>query len=380
MTIAESVSSSIPASDKIQQPANQLKGLLLLAVGIVCAHHWLPPTVTHGILRGAYGAELLFACVGFFATDLCLRTQPLVKAGALQPRQALMRVFSIGFLRTLPVYFAFLLPVFFLSRGENDVHLALWTLTYNFYAAITGELTGTLAHMWAPSIAFQFFCLWVPCALFLERGRRVPVACGLIALGFLSRLCLAFGEAPAVVLRCAGVTSLDAFGSGALLSFLFDRYGVQRVSQHPWTRTLLWGGLAWIGFGMALQFDRHGGERALWETLVITTKVPFTFGTLAWAAGRASGPFGALLLSRPWQWLAGASGAAYLAHAFAPLLLRRFVSVPILPFGFLLLGILTLGVGVFLRYGFEVWFFRRAQRLASEPLVSQIEETLDRAA
>jgi peptidoglycan/LPS O-acetylase OafA/YrhL len=344
----------------------QVGGLAVFGVAIVCLHHWLPPTVTHGVLRGAYGAELLFGLAGFFTTLLALRARRALESGRLTRRTALRNAYLQGALRVLPVYVARLLSILVLGGVNNDAQLSLWTLTYNFHALLKGELSGTLAHLWAPSIAFQFFVVWTPCALFLARRQLIPVAVATIAMGFAARLFLASGGAAPIVLRCAGVTSLDALGSGALVLLLAERFGPSVLASKRGIRALLALAVPWVLWGMALQYDRMGAQRPLWETLVITTKAPLTFAVLALAAAGLGGATGRVLSSRPWLGVARATVATYLLHAFVPLLLRKASSGVPLPLEFLLFGALTVGLGLASRAFFEGRFLRLADRFPLE--------------
>jgi len=338
---------------------SHLAGLWVAGLAIVCAHHWLPPTLTHGVLRGAYGAELLFGLVGFSTTWFAVQARDALVSAGCSPGQALRAIYARLASRTLPIYFAFLVAIFFASEATNETHLALWTFSYHFLAAMKGELTGTLAHMWAPSIAFWFCVLWIPSVVYLSRPALLPAVAGLIGLGIATRMVLAASGSPPVVLRCAGVTSLDALGSGALASLLILRHGVPRVAGSRWSLGLLAAGVPWIVWGMVLQYDRHGGERALWETFVITTKVPLLFTVLVLGAREGPGLFGGIFSGAFVRLLASATSGIYLAHAFTPPVLRKMMALPVLPFGVLALGAMTCGIGVVLHVFFERRIARR---------------------
>lgn len=345
----------------------RVPALAVLGVAIVCLHHWLPPTVTHGVLRGAYGAELLFTLCGFLATALAVRARDAAAAGGQSRGGAVRAALAHALVRTLPVYAGTLLVVLVSTRQPAGVHASLWTLTFNVRAAVHGDLTGTLAHMWAPSIAFQFLVLWVPCVVLLTPARLERLACALVVLGPLSRAALVLADAPHVVLRCAGVTSLDALAGGALVCLLAGRLGARRVATHAATRLAGLAGAALIVAGMALQYDRVQAERALWETLVVTTKAPFFFWLLAVVAhGRSVLARG--LTAAPLRFLARASVAMYLAHAFAPLVVRRAgLDLPLLPHGLLAFTAVTVAAGLASRFLYEERFLPLLRRFPLDP-------------
>jgi len=358
----------------------QLEPLWLLGVLIVCAHHWLPPTVSHGVLRGAYGAELLLGLVGYASTALAFRARRLVGAGTLLPATAIRRVYLHMFVRTVPVYVAFLLLVLLATGASTDTHLALWTGTYHLHAAMKGELTGTLAHMWGPSIAFWFCVLWVPCVMCMGRGLLFPASVLLVVLGVGTRLVLASAGSPTVVLRCAGVTSLDALGTGAVACILVARYDPRALLSRPWTRAMLYLGVPWIVWGMSLQYGRHGGERQLWEIFVITLKCPLLFYLLVRGSAGFDGALGRFFTRGAGAAVSHGTFAIYLAHAFTPLVLQQVISLSSLPVYLGVLTLFTLGMGAGIHLLFERPFHSIADKHYPLETESEISVGLRRAA
>jgi len=360
------LAANLHRSFKSGSSVDRLLPLWLLGALVVCAHHWLPPRLTHGVLRGAYGAELLFGLVGFSSTFLALRARDSVVVGQLGSGEAARRVYLHMAVRTVPVYVVFLGVVLVATGASADTQLALWTGTYHLHAAMRGELTGTLAHMWAPSIAFWFCVLWVPCVTCMGRRMLLPVSVLLVVLGVGTRLVLASAGSPTVVLRCAGVTSLDALGTGAIACILVLRHGSRALLARPWTRAMLYLGVPWVAWGMYLQYDRHGSERALWETLVITLKAPLLFYLLVRGSVGFRGALGRFFTRGRGRAVAQGTLAVYLAHAFTPLVLARVVSMPLIPAGLLLLVLVTLAAGTVIHVAFECRFHPIAERYPLE--------------
>ncbi|MEO9117055.1 MAG: acyltransferase, partial [Gemmatimonadaceae bacterium] len=153
-----------------------LDGLRAVAVFIVIAYH---ADITKGI-PADLGVTLFFVLSGFLITWLLLRE--FDESGTISIRRFYVR----RTLRIFPAYYVFAVISFALDTvlGKRwTIGLITVTFTYlvNYYNALFGHPTTSVAHAWSLAVEEQFYLLWpLVCLALLKRSRATAttaVAC-----------------------------------------------------------------------------------------------------------------------------------------------------------------------------------------------------------
>jgi len=194
-----------------------LDGLRACAVFVVMAYHF-----GFSAVPGDLGVSAFFVLSGFLITWLLLKE--FDRSGTVSLRDFYMR----RVLRIFPAYYVFLCVSlgFDYLRGDPRVReLVFPGLAYlmNYYNALHGHPSTSIAHAWSLAIEEQFYVLWP--ALFLLIVRRptrqaVGILCGLVALFATWRSFLFLtGRADAAYVYNAFDTRADILAAGCLLAF-----------------------------------------------------------------------------------------------------------------------------------------------------------------
>jgi peptidoglycan/LPS O-acetylase OafA/YrhL len=199
--------------DRPHLPA--LDGLRAIAVTLVIAAH---VGIGSG---GGLGVTIFFVLSGFLITWL------LMKEHAATGTISLRRFYMKRALRILPAYYAFLACSLALDWRAGDgrsAPAALASLFYymNYYNALHGHPTSSMAHAWSLAVEEQFYVVWPAAFLLLAaRGRRAlagSLAAAICAvLIWLSIAYALLGLGPAYVSN-AFDCRFDALAAGSLLA------------------------------------------------------------------------------------------------------------------------------------------------------------------
>lgn len=205
-----------------------LDGLRAIAVFTVIVYHF-----GIGAVPGDLGVSGFFVLSGFLITWLLLKEYQATGTVSLR------RFYTRRLLRIFPAYYVFLAATFALDyvRGDRWAPGLLQSGVFylvNYYNALHGHPTTSIAHAWSLAIEEQFYLLWPLLLLVLLRGgrrRAARVLGGLIvavvAWRSVAYLGLHLGSA---YVYNAFDTRFDNLAIGCGLALCADSRGIQRVA------------------------------------------------------------------------------------------------------------------------------------------------------
>src|SRR6266705_6713745 len=225
----ESCAALLPASmDTKATHLPALDGLRAVAVGVVMVYHF-------GInaVPGDLGVSAFFVLSGFLITWLLLKEHRAT--GSMSLRQFYTR----RVLRIFPAYYAFIA----LTYAGDHVRGQAWppglapsALVYlvNYFNALNGHPTTSIAHAWSLGIEEQFYLLWPMLLLVLLRGgtRRAAQTLGVVIVAVLlwrTTLYAGFHVGSAYVYN-AFDTRFDNLAVGCLLALTANAPAFERVA------------------------------------------------------------------------------------------------------------------------------------------------------
>jgi peptidoglycan/LPS O-acetylase OafA/YrhL len=265
-----------------------LDGLRAVAVFIVILGH-----LNAIFLPADLGVTIFFVLSGFLITLLLLREWDATGNVSLK------RFYARRALRIFPAYFTYLAFTFSLDTVLGDLrwkHLLLPALTYtvNYYNALHGHPSTSVAHAWSLSIEEQFYLVW-PGVFLLVAPRGLKSLCtfliGAIAAVLLIRCTLWYGvHVNTAYVYNAFETRFDNLAIGCLLAVVaqtgFMLRTVDLLARRTWYPALT---IMAVAFSRPMLGDAfHYGPGFTFEALLIAVLV-----------------MQLLVLSRrlPWQWL-----------------------------------------------------------------------------
>ncbi|MEX0870758.1 MAG: acyltransferase, partial [Aquisalimonadaceae bacterium] len=205
-----------------------LGGFRMLAVfSVVLAHAGYS-----GLFSARHGVSGFFVLSGFLITWLLLQEYETHKTVSLK------HFFLRRAYRIFPAYYAFL--AFSISmdlwRGNSDIEPLIWPGVFylvNYYNAIEGHASASIAHAWSLAVEEQFYLIWPVLFLFLVRRGQAWLVAGLLGLILLvaSWRSIAFSVldlGPSYVYN-AFDTRFDNLAVGCLLAVLLKRQLFQRI-------------------------------------------------------------------------------------------------------------------------------------------------------
>jgi peptidoglycan/LPS O-acetylase OafA/YrhL len=211
-------------------PIPELDGVRGIAILLVLLFHfqatrppWIPKALTYPMLLGWSGVDLFFVLSGFLITRILIETRASPNYfSAFYARRAL---------RILPLY---LVAVFLAFRvglplaeragipSDSGARLEPWFwLHVSNWKSAFGQDFKPLSHFWSLAIEEQFYAVW-PLLVLLVPPRRLPIACGTVALASAgARIAAGVAGAPPEALHRLTIFRLDALAIGGLTASLF---------------------------------------------------------------------------------------------------------------------------------------------------------------
>ncbi|MEY4904893.1 MAG: hypothetical protein RLZZ292_2708 [Bacteroidota bacterium] len=205
----------------MQQKILGIETLRALSILMVAASHWIFGGVLAKLHVGHWGVDIFFVISGFLITQILLHSKEKIDTQQTTIGAALKRFYVRRTLRIFPLYYLILLLCCCFDYQSVAVSLP-WNLTYmsNFYHLQINDWTGATSHFWSLAIEEQFYMLWAPIVLFLNKKQIKYFICGLILIGISSRFYInTFQSLPYIANIVFTPCSLDTLGIGALFGY-----------------------------------------------------------------------------------------------------------------------------------------------------------------
>jgi peptidoglycan/LPS O-acetylase OafA/YrhL len=202
--------------------------------------------LSRAIAVGGFGVALFFVLSSYLITELLIREHS--RTGRLDIKSFYIR----RALRIWPLYFFFLLLVYFLIPQGSIYALsgsylaAMLLFAGNWACVIFGGMGASVAGpLWSVSVEEQFYLAW-PLVISRIGVKHLKTVCFVvIVIANVTRIVMEKNGAGFVAFWCSTISWLDAIAAGALIA-LFLRGGVPRLSQVQ--RILLFAGgfMVWV--------------------------------------------------------------------------------------------------------------------------------------
>lgn len=246
----------------------QLDGIRFIAVFLVLYDHLLAGFNTLPI--GPIGVTIFFVLSGFLITRILIESKNQYKPREDGFKTYLKKFYIRRTIRIFPIYYLtiFLLFVFNVPPAREKFW---WLVTYtsNLYIAHHEHWLGVVDHFWSLAVEEQFY-IFFPFAVFFIPNRHLPkLLVGFIIGSVLLRLYYFLTGAPWFVAYVLMPTSLDAFGLGGIMAYLYIYH------RSRFDATFRQSGLVWLGLlilaGSLLWYhlspDPHQSVNSVFERL-----------------------------------------------------------------------------------------------------------------
>jgi peptidoglycan/LPS O-acetylase OafA/YrhL len=293
----------------------QLDGIRFIAVFLVLVDHWLAER--NIIPFGPLGVTLFFVLSGFLITRiLILSKQKDIQLGRshwFSVKQFIIR----RSLRIFPIYYlTIFLCLLWQVPGVRENWLWCITYTTNLYVGLKGTWMGVIDHTWSLAVEEQFYLIFPYFILFLPQRLFLRIFIGMILISVGFRWILWFNGADWTAPYVLMPACLDAFGLGALLSYLFTFHAFflySKITRYQWII------LSFLFFCMVLIWEKKGFS----ETHNLATDVLerlagaiFSFFLIAQAVKGFKGSIAWFLTNPVVNYLGKISYGLYLYHNF----------------------------------------------------------------
>jgi len=197
------------------KPLDSIRGIAVL---LVLLSHWVPIYIFQS---GAFiGVNTFFVLSGFLISNIIFRNKNEAESAGYSKLIVLKNFFFRRALRIFPIYFFVVISLFVLGESRitniKSEIIYLLTFTINFHFSYLKYFGVYTAHLWSLAVEEQFYLVWPWLMLFVRRD-YIPVTILIFILtGSISQLFITdhFGY-------LTTYTCLDAFGLGALLSWVY---------------------------------------------------------------------------------------------------------------------------------------------------------------
>ncbi len=187
-------------------------------------HHGFPSALAKVVAGvgalGAFGVDVFFALSAYLITELLLREKALI--GDLD----LKSFYARRVLRIWPLYFFFLAlagVLTFLVPGQKigwQASLAFLFLSGNWWIVFRGFPSSVIFPLWSVSIEEQFYLFWPPIVRRLRAVHMSAIACGMMAIAWLTRYYVVTHHAGETQVWCNTLARLDPIAAGILVAVL----------------------------------------------------------------------------------------------------------------------------------------------------------------
>ncbi len=304
----------------------QLDSLRAFAVLIVLASHYLDldrlPYSLQRVWWGGFGVQLFFVLSGFLITGILLRCRTQSETQKISYRSALLKFYARRSLRILPLYYGLIILGMLLKLPDARSYWpSLFTYTFNFAIAKTGEWPMHYTPFWSLAIEEQFYLLWPWWIVFCPKQWIIYGVGALLLVGPAWRYLgdsLAWNETARL---CLTPASLDMLGYGALLAAIFQ------TPQGPKSIHVILdraAPVAFISLCILITATAIDLWPFNWYSWAIGTAASIVFMWLVSIAARgAQGFWGVIFNSKLLQYLGRISYGIYAFHLFVQPAVQR---------------------------------------------------------
>jgi peptidoglycan/LPS O-acetylase OafA/YrhL len=308
----------------MQQKILGIESLRALCILLVAASHWIYGGVLARLHVGHWGVDIFFVISGFLITQILLQSKEKIDAEQTTFGAALKRFYVRRTLRIFPIYYLVLLLCYLFDRASVLASLP-WNLVYfsNFYHLMINDWTGSTSHFWSLAIEEQFYMVWAPIVLFLNKKQIKYTIIGLVLLGIGSRFFInTLNIFPFIANVVFTPCCLDTLGIGALFGYCW-RYqptlAAKILKQKSlFTATvLLFAGVTTLGY-----FDHN-----YWYILMYRSSISLVcIFLIGWSAQGWQGPWKYFFEHPFLVFLGKISYGFYLFHPFVPRICSIFTT------------------------------------------------------
>jgi peptidoglycan/LPS O-acetylase OafA/YrhL len=207
--------------DRKQIHYKQLDGLRFIAVFAVMICHWVAYKWVVLIPFGSMGVNLFFVLSGFLITRILLIDSDNKNESIYQK---LKRFYIRRSLRIFPIYYLVIIIFAIVNlQPVRDNLFVLFSYLFNLKLSLPGQWEGgklaSIAHLWSLSVEEQFYLFFPFLIFYFNHANKLRLIIVMIAIGLLSRMVLAYFNAPINSLYMFTTACFDSFGIGALLAY-----------------------------------------------------------------------------------------------------------------------------------------------------------------
>jgi peptidoglycan/LPS O-acetylase OafA/YrhL len=207
--------------DRKQIHYKQLDGLRFIAVFAVMICHWVAYKWVVLIPFGSMGVNLFFVLSGFLITRILLIDSDNKNESIYQK---LKRFYIRRSLRIFPIYYLVIIIFSIVNlQPVRDNLFVLFSYLFNLKLSLPGQWEGgklaSIAHLWSLSVEEQFYLFFPFLIFYFNHANKLRLIIVMIAIGLLSRMVLAYFNAPINSLYMFTTACFDSFGIGALLAY-----------------------------------------------------------------------------------------------------------------------------------------------------------------
>jgi peptidoglycan/LPS O-acetylase OafA/YrhL len=300
----------------------QLDGLRAIAVLAVMLSHFLTYKFIVLIPLGSIGVNIFFVLSGFLITRILLNSREKVELKMEGTGRAIKQFYIRRILRIFPVYYL-TITVLVVINFSYAKEVCGWLYSYlmNFKFAMPGiwesNYFHNFNHFWSLCVEEQFYLIF-PFLIFYVPVKRIkPTLIIIILLGIISRILLFAFDAPRNSLYVLTPCCLDAFGTGALMSYyyLYESKKLEQLVKNNYLFALM--SLLYIAdIIYSRKFIKDYGEcRTVLERALFSACCFFIIGKAIYR--RYSGLFKRFLEHKWTLYIGKISYGLYIFHNFA---------------------------------------------------------------
>lgn len=302
----------------------QLNGIRFVAVFLVLLDHWLVPINPLDFILGHIGVVIFFVLSGFLISRILFQQVDSLKTNqGLTIGGIIKRFIFRRSLRIFPIYIL-LLCIGFLFNISSFSDYWPWLVSYtsNIYIITYSKWLGNWDHLWTLAVEEQYYLIFPYFIVFAPIRKYIFIFSFMFIIGLASRLCyfmiydFDIIEKNWMIWYVNPISSLDCFGLGGLLAYLYHykQHVFQRLLQFNYT--ILFSGLCILFvfiMGKYSQYPHANIWSIIFERLSIAI---FSFYLIAHSLGSTKWLLSGFFENKIISYLGKISYGIYLYHNF----------------------------------------------------------------